>query len=447
MKLLHAKMRAGGLGGPFVPAALKVALALLLLSGVGSGRELLTSLEGRTLVFDALVDVFKEFYWNEDHLDWDAWAAAFREEALAGSSRHDFELVARKMVSAVADDHSSWLGLSSDGGDESMAATRTLGLGFQHDFLSGTGMVVLRVFPDTPAAAGGLRRGDVIARINERGLGDAVSSRSPAALLDSAIRAGKVELTVRRGAELHELSLEPAEIALAALSEMPQADMLDAGTGYLYLPSFNHSGVAARAHALLSDLKAQGATALVLDMRGNLGGRLSELGLFLGSFIEGPWAQALSRGAFAWRANYSVVEGKAQSWLETEDGLVFSRLALETAPEHWGGPLVVLADYRNSSAGELAPLILQAAGRAKVVGEATSGNVEAVRGFDLPDGSTVLVAVANLQSATGASFDDGLSPDVYATETLSELARGFDAPVAEAQRLLHELPFTPGKFF
>lgn len=440
-----------GSSGPFIPRlapALRLLLALLLLSGAGFGRDLLATVEGRTLVFEALVDVFKEFYWNDDHLDWDAWAAEFREDALAGASRRDFDLIAGKMVNAVGDDHSSWLGLVHEADERSVAAAgRTMGLGFRHDFLSGVGMIVLRVFPDTPAATSGLRRGDVIVRVNGQDARDVVGTQSPASLLSAAIRTGEVKLLVRRKSEMLNLSLEPAEIPLNALSELPQADMLDASTGYLYLPSFNRGGVAERVHALLAELEAQGATSLVLDMRGNLGGRLSELGLVLGAFVDGPWAQAVSKGALAWRANYGVVDGRGQSWLETADGRRFSGLALEAGPVRFDGPLVVLVDYKNSSAGELAPLILQAAGRAQVVGEVTSGNVEAVRGFDLPDGSLVLVAVANVQSASGASFDDGVEPDVYATETLSDLARGFDAPVAEAQRLLRELPFTPGKFF
>ena len=125
---------------------------------------------------------------------------------------------------------------------------------------------------------------------------------------------------------------------------------------------------------------------------------------------------------------------------------MFSDEVLEH-PASFGGALVVLVDHTNSSAGEIAALVLQNLGRATIVGEATEGNVEAVRGFKLPDGSLVMVAVANMQSAAGETFDGGVVPDVEARETLEELARGFDAPVAEALRALKALPFTPGKFF
>ena len=70
-----------------------------------------------------------------------------------------------------------------------------------------------------------------------------------------------------------------------------------------------------------------------------------------------------------------------------------------------------------------------------------------VRGFDLPDGSLVMVAVANVQGVNETIFDGGVEPDVLASASLQELARGFDAPLAEALRLLRETPFTPGRYF
>jgi len=92
-------------------------------------------------------------------------------------------------------------------------------------------------------------------------------------------------------------------------------------------------------------------------------------------------------------------------------------------------------------------MVLREQGRATIIGETTGGNVEAVRGFDLPDGSVVMVAVANVEGTSGAPFDAGLIPDIEAIATLEELARGYDAPVAEALRTLRGLSFTPNKFF
>jgi C-terminal processing protease CtpA/Prc len=90
---------------------------------------------------------------------------------------------------------------------------------------------------------------------------------------------------------------------------------------------------------------------------------------------------------------------------------------------------------------------LQDLGRAIIVGEPTFGNVEAVQAFDLPDGSLVYVAVANLQGISGTDYTRGIQPDIEVSGSLQDLARGFDAPLAEAIRALKALPFTPGKYF
>jgi carboxyl-terminal processing protease len=252
---------------------------------------------------------------------------------------------------------------------------------------------------------------------------------------------------VRRRLSHFNVTVTPAPIAFEVVKDLPVGYLLDDETGYLFIPTFNAAHVAAEVHRLLAALLEQGMRTLVLDLRGNLGGRLNELGLVLGAFIEGPWAEAVSRGSIAWRSSYRIDEqGRGLNILKNADGSSLAELKLG-APARFMGPLVVLVDEQNSSAGEIGPLVLQQLGRAKVVGEPTRGNVEVVRGFDLPDGSLVMVAVANVQGVNGTIFDGGVEPDVLASASLQELARGFDAPLAEALRLLREIPFTPGRYF
>jgi C-terminal processing protease CtpA/Prc len=59
----------------------------------------------------------------------------------------------------------------------------------------------------------------------------------------------------------------------------------------------------------------------------------------------------------------------------------------------------------------------------------------------------MMIAVANMEGIDGADFTTGITPDVEVSETLQELARGYDAPLAEAVKAVKELPFTPGKYF
>jgi carboxyl-terminal processing protease len=94
----------------------------------------------------------------------------------------------------------------------------------------------------------------------------------------------------------------------------------------------------------------------------------------------------------------------------------------------------VLVSAENSSAGEVAALALQDLGRARVVGEHTRGNVEAIRAFALPDGSRVMIAVANLRSLNGLDFDAGVVPDVVVRASTAALARSVSTWSAPARR-------------
>src|SRR5690606_8889598 len=132
--------------------------------------------------------------------------------------------------------------------------------------------------------------------------------------------------------------------------------------------------------------------------------------------------------------------------LVDDDGRVI-RSAVVAEPVKLDAPVVVIVDRQTSSAAEVAAAVLQASGRASVVGSATAGNVEVVQGFELADGSGVLIAVASLEMPDGAALDSGIAPDARATADVRELARGHDAALASAVAQLSGLPFTPGRWF
>ena len=423
-------------------AALALTVAVLTAPALAAG-PLWASSQGRARVFQAVVDVFRDRYWDPGWMDWQAWAARYRASVVDAGSRASFDSAMRHMVDAIHDDHSSWLGLASFGGAALTDERPTIGV--QTAYLERSGLVIERVLPGSPAATAGLMRGDVITRVGDQRV-DGAARWDAATALSRAVDGGDVVLDLRRGPLRFERTLRPEPLAMRTLAERPAGRMLDVSTGYIYLPSLNLQDTGTRFHTLLASLMARGATSLVLDMRGNYGGRLGQLGLVIGAFEQGAWATAVSRGARAWTARYQVVDGVGVSRLVAGDGRILGEDRL-THPVRFDGPVVVLVDRSNSSAGEVGPLALQNLGRARVVGTRTAGNVEAIHGFTLPDGSVVMIAVANMEGVDGRAFDGGIVPTVTASASLAELARGFDAPVAAAVALLHGLPFDPGRVF
>jgi carboxyl-terminal processing protease len=418
---------------------------IVVVSWAPAASEPWGTLDERERVFQAVVDVFERNYWDEGYRDWQEWAEPFREEALSARSREEFDRVVDRMVARLGDDHSAWIGLVSRAGDEA-APSEPARLGIRGSLLPGTGLVVERVFPGTAAASAGVRRGDVIVGIDDHDVNGPGHGSDVWRELREASGRNSMTLQVQRGRSRMGIALEPAPFDIHAAQQKPHAEMLDGAMGYLYLPSFNGPEISAEVHRLLRQLQADGLKQLVLDLRGNPGGRLSELGLTLGAFLQGSWARAVSRGQVVWEGRYELEGRRGITWLEDSMGRILLRHQL-ALPARFEGPMAVLVDRQNSSAGELAALVLQSSGRAIVIGEPTQGNVEAVRSFDLPDGSVVMVAIANVESVDGRSFSEGVRPDLLAHESLAELAQGYDAPLSAAIRHLRGLPFTPNRFF
>lgn len=411
------------------------------------------SAEGRGRVVDALVALFAAEYHAPEYRDWVAWGAEHREAAVAADGRAAFDAVMAGMLRSLADGHSSWLGRAAAAaapGSRPPSDGAPDRLGVRLAYVEDRGLVVERVYPTTPADRAGLRRADVITAVGGLDLRRVGSLFAGNAALADALRAGPAALAVERGRVRFDLDVVGSAVDFDAVAVRPYAASLGDGVGYLHVPTFNTDDVAADVHAAVRDLVAAGARSLVLDLRGNLGGRVLEAGLTFAAFGDGTWSVAVARGEEAWRATAEIEASPAGpvavARLLRADGTTIGEQRLAD-PARFEGAIVVLVGSENASAAEVLAAALAEGVGAQVVGERTSGNVEAVRAFELPDGSSVMVAIADLRSPTGASFAGGVVPDVGARADVRDLARGVDPPVAEALRLLGALPFTPGKFF
>lgn len=136
---------------------------------------------------------------------------------------------------------------------------------------------------------------------------------------------------------------------------------------------------------------------VVLDLRGNPGGRLLEADAVLSCFLprDLAWATRTSRSGRA------IV-------MKTAGGC--GDLAAPAAND-----LAVLVDADSRSAAELTPAALQEAGRAIVVGEQTAGAVLISQDTRLPDGGRLSLSRADFVTAAGVRLEKrGVTPDLAA---------------------------------
>ena len=166
------------------------------------------------------------------------------------------------------------------------------------------------------------------------------------------------------------------------------SELLNGNIGYIELPDLASNNVASNVRRAVQNLSQSGAESLILDMRGNPGGRLIEMMQTAGIFTSGFLWRTVTRWALP--LPYPAIGAQ-----ETEL------------------PLVILIDGEVNSAAEGLAGALQQRERATVIGETSAGNVEAVLPFCLRDGSQAWIASGVLAPIGGPTWEGrGVVPDI-----------------------------------
>ena len=293
-----------------------------------------------------------------------------------------------------------------------------IGIQIMADYSTGL-CTVTRVFSDSPALEVGMLRGDILTRVEEL---DVTAANLQDAVDIMRGEVGKpVNVQVMRGSELLDFVITRAVVH----TDWVNSCMLDDRIGYISLYEF--SGDCSPKFAIqLDNLIAQGAEALVIDLRDNPGGWVDD-------------AQRI--------ADFFLPEGTLAT-LEYRDGTK-EYYSLTTDGKEIGIPIVVLINEFSASASEILSGALQDYDRATIVGTQSYG--KGVVQYVLPIGSRgagMQLTVAQYFTAKGNEVHKvGITPDVIAEwpeddQTMYQLGDLNDAQLKvaydEAVKLLGE---------
>jgi carboxyl-terminal processing protease len=271
---------------------------------------------------------------------------------------------------------------------------------------------IVEVYDDTPAAQAGLLAGDFLVRINDQAVSGLALDEMTALVRGPA--GTSVQLVVRRGSDPQELTFNVAraEIHLQFVKQRMLADDI----GYVMLRGFPEPSVVDTIDQDVAGFQASGVHGLVLDLRGNSGGRIDVGASLLGHFLPPGSSiyEELDRGGTS--------------------STHFSR-----AGTLYDLPLVVLVDGGTASMGEIFASAVQEHGAATVVGSTTSGSVAAAQVFGLPDGAGLQVTVFEILSSDGKPLNKvGVQPDEVIPPDPAAVANGADPALARAVEILHD---------
>ncbi|QIL76275.1 S41 family peptidase [Hymenobacter sp. HDW8] len=259
----------------------------------------------------------------------------------------------------------------------------------QSDF-DGVG-VEFNIFQDTvtviaslgggPAEHAGLQPGDQLLAVN----GEAVSGvRMTTEQVYGKLRgprASRVQIQVQRRGSLKPLNVTVTRERVPNNS-VEVAYMVDNQTGYIKVSRFANNTYEEFKQAL-GDLRRQGMSRLVLDLRGNPGGYLDRATKMADEFIAGT-------------RKIVYTDGKGDQY----DTQTYSRVLGEFEE----GPLVVLVDEGSASAAEVVAGALQDHDRALLVGRRTFGKGLVQQPIALNDGSELRLTIARYYTPSGRSI-------------------------------------------
>ncbi len=356
------------------PTAKKTSTPTLFKNLTSTPDVLFTPSQIQLDIFEELWHLVNDEYLYADFngLDWNAVYEEYSERVKTGMSNEEFYLSMDEMIAQLGDDHSIYLSpdeaVEEDAqysGNNNYVGIGVIAIAVPERDLA----VIILSFPNSPADIAGLKSHDIIEAVN----GEPVIDED--GYIRDIIRGpegSELTLTVQtpgettRQVEITRRRIKGAIPVPYQVLTSPDGQHI----GYLMLVTLGDRTIDEQVENALRIMNNQKQLdGLIIDNRQNEGGADDVLMDTLSFFTEG------SLGYFTSRDKERLLNIVGRDISGSQEI-----------------PLVLLIGKDTVSYGEIMSGVLKDNGRAYLIGETTSGNVETLWGYDFVDGSRAWIA-------------------------------------------------------
>ncbi|UCE18424.1 MAG: S41 family peptidase [Gemmatimonadota bacterium] len=274
--------------------------------------------------------------------------------------------------------------------DERMIRGSYEGIGIAFDIVNGY-LTVISPIEGSPSDMLGIRAGDKIVKIDdESALGITTDEvfeklRGP--------KGTSVHVSIRREGERELLDFKIIRDEIK-IKSIPSAFMIRPGVGYIRMSRFART-TGQDLETALDSLETQGMDRLILDLRGNAGGFLSQAVEIADKFVPKGNEIVYTKGRH---------EKAEEHYYSTEEAT------------HAMYPLIVMIDRGSASASEIVSGAVQDLDRGLVVGQPSYGKGLVENQMKLKDGSVLMLTVGRWYTPSGRliqkPYTESYHPDI-----------------------------------
>lgn len=376
-------------------------------SSITASQELLNTehVKSQKLVDKSWKIIKSNFYDSQlNDQNWDRWKKHYRGRI---KTDEDANIAINTMLESLDDPYSKYLNKKNYAEQNSSIDSRITGIGVNITSVGGQTYVV-NAIEDTPAAAAGLKQGDIIIKVNGKSI-SGMKTSEVADLVRGPI-GSYVDLTILRKKNTLNKHIQRQEIQIKTVKSS-----VDKNIGYIQIISFIGSTTTTEfLEALEKTDKTKG---LIIDLRGNTGGLLPNAvfiaNLFInkGNLVSIVGRNGYKRNIYAQETEYTIEK-----------------------------PMLVLIDGGSASASEILSGALKDYHRAKLLGTKTFGKGMVQKIIPMPNETGLNLTIAKYLTPSGHDINKkGINPDIEVKLSQKDVMTKNDVQLAKAKVLMKKM--------